>query len=69
MPPKLATCCSPAGRLCVLGCAQDSSANKCGVVCSSMEIVASMTLSDDEFVELKPTYVAPLLERRRLTPD
>ena len=30
---------------------------RCGVVCSSMEIVASMSLSDDEFLDMKPVYV------------
>ena len=44
---------------------KDSSANKCGVICSSMEIVASMTLSDDEFVQIKPDYVAEVLTRLR----
>ena len=42
---------------CGLPIVKDSSANKCGVVCSSMEIVASMSLSDDEFLQMKPVYV------------
>jgi len=50
---------------CSLPVVKDSSANKCGVICSSMEIVASMTLSDDEFLELKPTYVSEVLDRLR----
>jgi len=44
---------------------KDSSANKCGVICSSMEIVASMTLSPDEFLHLKDAYVAQVLDRLR----
>jgi len=44
---------------------KDSSANKCGVVCSSLEIVASMVLSSDEFIDLKPKYVEQVLERLR----
>jgi len=44
---------------------KDSSANKCGVICSSMEIVASMALSDDEFVAIKPAYVEQTLARLR----
>ncbi|KOO34829.1 glu leu phe val dehydrogenase [Chrysochromulina tobinii] len=44
---------------------KDSSANKCGVICSSMEIVASMTLSADEFVDIKEQYVHDVLCRLR----
>jgi len=44
---------------------KDSSANKCGVICSSMEIRASMCVSDDEFVALKQPYVEQVLERLR----
>jgi len=44
---------------------KDSSANKCGVICSSMEIVASMTLSTDEFLGFKDRYVAQVLDRLR----
>jgi len=40
---------------------KDSSANKCGVICSSMEIRASMCVSDDDFVALKEPYVAQVL--------
>ena len=32
---------------------KDSSANKCGVICSSYEILASMALSTEEFLALK----------------
>ena len=41
---------------------KDSSANKCGVICSSMEIIAGMLLSADEFLAIKPTYVQQVLE-------
>jgi len=44
---------------------KDSSANKCGVICSSMEIRASMCVSDDEFVALKASYVEEVLARLR----
>lgn len=32
---------------------QDSSANKCGVICSSFEIIASMLMTSEEFKENK----------------
>jgi glutamate dehydrogenase len=41
---------------------KDSSANKCGVICSSMEIIAGMLLSDEEFLSIKPEYVKQVLE-------
>ena len=44
---------------------KDSSANKCGVICSSLEIIAGMTLTDKEFLEIKPKYVVELLELLR----
>ncbi len=44
---------------------KDSSANKCGVICSSYEISACMVLSDDEFLSIKDAYVAQVLERLR----
>jgi len=44
---------------------KDSSANKCGVICSSMEIVASMVCSDDEFVAMKAEYVEQVVEKLR----
>jgi len=44
---------------------KDSSANKAGVICSSMEIRASMCVSDDEFVALKAPYVEQVLVRLR----
>ena len=46
---------------CALPIIKDSSANKCGVICSSMEIRASMCVSDDEFVAIKGDYVEEVL--------
>lgn len=45
---------------------KDSSANKCGVICSSYEISASMILSEAEFLEVKPRFVAEVLDKLRL---
>jgi len=50
---------------CALPIIKDSSANKCGVICSSMEIVAGMLLSDSEFIALKPRYVDDVLATLR----
>ena len=50
---------------CALPIIKDSSANKCGVICSSMEIVAGMLLSDKEFIALKPRYVDDVLATLR----
>jgi len=50
---------------CGLPIIKDSSANKCGVICSSMEIVACMLLDEDEFKALKPRYVPQVLRRLR----
>jgi len=44
---------------------KDSSANKCGVICSSYEIIASMMLSEGEFLECKQELVEDVLERLR----
>ncbi|MFG0330635.1 MAG: NAD-glutamate dehydrogenase domain-containing protein [Phycisphaerales bacterium] len=44
---------------------KDSSANKCGVICSSYEIMASLMISEEEFLEIKPQYVEQVLERLR----
>ena len=44
---------------------KDSSANKCGVICSSFEISASMILSAEEFLAVKPRFVAEVLEKLR----
>lgn len=32
---------------------KDSSANKCGVICSSFEIISSMLMTSDEFTQCK----------------
>lgn len=42
---------------------KDSSANKGGVICSSFEILCSLTLTDEEFVEYKPLLVQEILGR------
>jgi len=44
---------------------KDSSANKCGVVCSSFEIAAAHLLSEEEFLAHKKTFVAEVLVRLR----
>lgn len=40
---------------------RDASANKCGVISSSYEIIANLLLSDDEFLEHKDEYVSDVL--------
>lgn len=44
---------------------KDSSANKCGVICSSFEIIASMLLDKAEFLRLKDAFVEDVLEELR----
>ena len=44
---------------------KDSSANKCGVICSSYEIIASMLLSEEEFLRIKDQFVEQVLEKLR----
>lgn len=44
---------------------KDSSANKCGVVCSSYEILASMLLETDEFLKVKPELVQDVVDKLR----
>ncbi|WP_243372472.1 NAD-glutamate dehydrogenase domain-containing protein [Geotalea sp. SG265] len=41
---------------------RDASANKCGVISSSYEIIANLLLSEHEFMEHKERYVADVLE-------
>lgn len=41
---------------------RDASANKCGVISSSYEIIANLMLSDKEFLAHKQRYVADVLE-------
>lgn len=45
---------------------KDSSANKCGVICSSYEIIASMLLSPDEFLKVKDRFVGEVLQKLRM---
>lgn len=40
---------------------RDASANKCGVISSSYEILANLMLSDDEFLQHKAEYVADVI--------
>lgn len=44
---------------------KDSSANKCGVICSSLEIIAGMLMSEEEFIAMKPGYVEEVLDLLR----
>lgn len=44
---------------------KDSSANKCGVICSSYEILAGMLLDAKEFMAIKPQYVKEVIEKLR----
>jgi len=44
---------------------KDSSANKCGVICSSFEVLASMLLSEEEFLAHKEQFVTEVIERLR----
>jgi glutamate dehydrogenase len=41
---------------------RDASANKCGVISSSYEIIANLLLTEQEFLEHKERYVADVLE-------
>ncbi len=42
---------------------KDSSANKCGVISSSFEILSSLVLSPDEFIEIKTDYVEQVIKK------
>ena len=44
---------------------KDSSANKCGVICSSYEIIASMLLDENEFISVKEIFVNEVLQKLR----
>ena len=44
---------------------KDSSANKCGVVTSSYEVLGGMILTKDEFISVKDEYVKEVLKRLR----
>lgn len=54
-------------KLAEQGCVivKDSSANKCGVICSSFEIMSSMVLDKEEFISIKPALVAQVLDKLR----
>jgi len=41
---------------------RDASANKCGVISSSYEVIANLLMSDDEFLADKERYVSDVLE-------
>ena len=41
---------------------RDASANKCGVISSSYEIIANLTLDEKEFLARKSRYVKDVLE-------
>jgi glutamate dehydrogenase len=41
---------------------RDASANKCGVISSSYEVIANLLMSDDEFLADKDRYVSDVLE-------
>jgi len=59
--PKARNLLSEAGVLII----KDSSANKCGVICSSYEIAACMLVDEETFVRIKPTYVEQVLVKLR----
>lgn len=44
---------------------KDSSANKCGVICSSFEIGASMLLNEQDFLRIKDRFVEQVLDKLR----
>jgi glutamate dehydrogenase len=61
LTPEARTELSKAGALIF----KDSSANKCGVMCSSFEISSSMLLTEEEFLRIKPAFVEQVLEKLR----
>ncbi|UTF58881.1 NAD-glutamate dehydrogenase domain-containing protein [Gilvimarinus sp. DA14] len=44
---------------------KDSSANKCGVICSSYEIAAGMMLNEAAFLQIKKTFVEEVKQKLR----
>lgn len=50
---------------CRLPIVKDSSANKCGVICSSLEILASMSMSQEEVLSIREAYIPQVLDRLR----
>lgn len=45
---------------------RDSSANKTGVICSSLEVLIGLTLNDDEFLKLRETLVSEIYEHIKI---
>lgn len=45
---------------------KDSSANKCGVITSSYEIISNMLLTEEEFLGIKDRFVEEVLEKLRV---
>jgi glutamate dehydrogenase len=45
---------------------KDSSANKCGVICSSYEVLACLLLTEAELLAIKGTFVEQVIDRLRL---
>lgn len=62
LTPEARTKLSEAGALIV----KDSSANKCGVICSSFEIIACMMLNEQEFLSIKSQFVDQVLAKLRM---
>lgn len=60
---------TPEARLQLSDCGvlifKDSSANKCGVTCSSFEIGACMLLSEEEFLRIKDQFVEQVIVKLR----
>lgn len=44
---------------------KDSSANKCGVICSSYEVLAGLLITEEEFLSIKSEYVTEVIHRLR----
>jgi glutamate dehydrogenase len=61
LTPEARQSLSEAGCLII----KDSSANKCGVICSSYEISACMLVSEAEFLAMKSVYVEQVLGKLR----
>ncbi len=44
---------------------KDSSANKCGVICSSFEVLANLLVDTETLLEIKPAFVREVVDRLR----
>lgn len=62
LTPEARTKLSEAGAMII----KDSSANKCGVICSSYEIIACMLLNEKEFLDIKDQFVDQVLAKLRI---